>query len=139
MGIPVRKTTLPLPARERDSESQIEERARLSPRAGVELEVGVSTEHNFWSGLTLNVSEGGVFIATHHDVPLGTVLSLSISLPDGEEPIVALGEVRWRRPWGGDPDVPPGLGVKFVDVGDAALTRMRCFVQAVRDPLYFED
>lgn len=140
MGFPVRKPVPPpLPQSARDSVSQVREGARLFPRASVALEVGVSTEHNFWSGLTMNVSEGGVFVATHHDVPLGTVLSITISLPDGLDPVVALGEVRWRRPWTGDDDVPPGLGVKFVDIGDASMTRIRDFVKAVRDPLYFED
>jgi uncharacterized protein (TIGR02266 family) len=119
--------------------SQVRETARLFPRASVSLEIGVSSEHNFWSGITMNVSEGGVFIATHHDVPMGTVLSVSLTLPDGGEPVVALGEVRWARPYTGNADAPPGLGVGFVDISEAALSRVRRFVKAVRDPLYFED
>lgn len=122
-----------------ESRAAVSERARAYPRASVTLEISLSSEHNFWSGLTLNVSEGGVFVATHQKVPVGTLLSLSMTLPDGRPPIVALGEVCWTRSYGGDDDIPPGFGVRFVDVAEADLARVRRFVASVRDPLYFEE
>ena len=133
---------LPAIARRVESSTQTATRpetARAYPRASVSLDIGLTSEHNFWSGLTMNISEGGVFVATHQSVPVGTLLSLSLTIPDGYPAIVALGEVCWTRPYGGDDDVPPGIGVRFVDVADADLSRVRRFVQSVRDPLYFEE
>lgn len=120
-------------------EPETMEGSRLHPRACVSLTIGLTSEHNFWSGITLNVSEGGVFVATHQAVPVGTVLSLSIWLPRRTLPVVALGEVRWTRPYGGEDGEPPGFGVRFVDVAPAALREIAAFVQSVRDPLYFEE
>ncbi len=115
-----------------------EEGARRHPRASVSLTIGLSTEHNFWSGITMNVSEGGVFVATHQVAAVGTVVSLTLFLPGRPEPLTALGEVRWTRPYGGNDDVPPGLGVRFLEIDHAALDAVRHFVESVRDPLYFE-
>lgn len=127
-----------LPAYAIDDEISAEEIARRHPRASVSLTIGLSTEHNFWSGITLNVSEGGVFVATHQVAPVGTVVSLSLFLPGRTAPLVALGEVRWTRPYTGNDDVPPGLGVRFVQIDLEALDAVRTFVESVRDPLYFE-
>ena len=38
---------------------------RRYPRHDVELEVTMESESNFYMGLTENLSEGGIFIATH--------------------------------------------------------------------------
>lgn len=112
---------------------------RRTPRASVYVSMDVFSEHNFWTGLTMNMSEGGVFVATHHEVPVGTVLVTHMSLPFEEEPVVILAEVRWRRPLSDDPDSPPGLGLQFVDASDDAVSKIRRFVSTVRDPLFFEE
>ena len=51
---------------------------RLAPRADVQIAIDLGSEHNFWSGLTMNMSEGGVFVATFRDVPVGTTLSVEM-------------------------------------------------------------
>lgn len=112
---------------------------RVVPRTTVNVEIDLYSEHNFWSGLTMNMSEGGVFVATHRAVPPGTMLVLEMQLPDGGDPIVALAEVRWTRDYTGDPDVPPGLGLQFASLDDAALARVRSFVEGVREPLFYDD
>ena len=113
--------------------------ARHDERTDVFETIDMYSEHNFWSGLTMNMSEGGVFVATHKEVPVGTILVVEMELPGEEQPLVSLAEVRWSRAYNGDSDVPPGLGLQFVDLDDASLARVRRFVDSVRDPLLFED
>jgi Tfp pilus assembly protein PilZ len=100
---------------------------REAPRAAVYASVDLFSEHNFWSGLTMNMSEGGLFVATHHSVPVGN------------DPIVTLVEVRWTRSYSGQEDVPPGLGLQFIDTDAAALAKIRQFVSTIREPLFYED
>lgn len=112
---------------------------RRSERADVHVEVDVFSDHNFWSGLTMNMSEGGLFVATHAAVPVGTSLMVSLTLPGEEEPLLVRGEVRWTRPYNPRSDAWPGLGIQFVDLDDAALAKVRWFVDQIREPLYFEN
>jgi uncharacterized protein (TIGR02266 family) len=112
---------------------------REAPRAAVYASVDLFSEHNFWSGLTMNMSEGGLFVATHHSVPVGTRLVLNMVLPFENDPIVTLVEVRWTRSYSGQEDVPPGLGLQFIDTDAAALAKIRQFVSTIREPLFYED
>ncbi|HEU5076246.1 MAG TPA: hypothetical protein VFU02_18765, partial [Polyangiaceae bacterium] len=38
---------------------------RIDPRAAVELDVSLGSDHNFYAGFVENLSAGGVFVATH--------------------------------------------------------------------------
>jgi len=122
-----------------EHDAETGENARKAARAAVHVHIDVSSEHNFWSGLSMNMSEGGVFVATHRLVPIGTVLTLDMDLPNHDEPISVLAEVRWTRAYTGQDDVPPGLGLQFVDLDDAALAIVRRFVSTTREPLFFDD
>jgi uncharacterized protein (TIGR02266 family) len=113
--------------------------ARRSPRACVYVSIDVFSEHNFWTGLTMNMSEGGVFVATHHTAPVGTTLVVNMMLPFETQAIVTLAEVRWVRDYTGQDDVPPGLGLQFVDLDESSLAKIRKFVTTVREPLYFDE
>lgn len=112
---------------------------RAAPRAAVYATVALSSEHNFWTGLTMNVSEGGLFVATHNVVPLGTMLLLHMKLPFEPEQLVTLAEVRWTRPYSGQVDVPAGLGLQFVDTDPRVLAKIKRFVATIREPLFFDD
>ena len=123
----------------RKLDQKIAGETRSAPRAAVYVNIDVFSDHNFWSGLTMNMSEGGLFIATHNVAPVGTMLVLNMVLPFEEDPIVALAEVRWTRPFNGNNDVPPGLGLQFVDLDPIALAKVRRFVKTIREPLFFEE
>ncbi|MDB4944040.1 MAG: Signal recognition particle receptor protein FtsY [Labilithrix sp.] len=120
-----------------DQFAAIEERD--SRRENIYAAVDLFSEHNFWSGLTMNMSEGGLFVATHTTVPSGTRLLLHLLLPFEKAPLVVEAEVRWSRPYSGQADVPPGLGLRFVDVDPPTLKKIKKFVATVREPLFYED
>lgn len=109
---------------------------RKHPRANAYLCIDLCSEHNFWTGLTMNISEGGVFVATHVLLDPGTVVSMHLVLPQAR--ILTLGEVRWRREYTGDDDVPPGMGIQFVKLDPTSLKAVRDFVTKIREPILFE-
>jgi hypothetical protein len=69
---------------------------RAHERLAFEVSVDILSEHNFYGGLSLNVSEGGIF-ATHVHHPVGTRLEIRLLLQGDAEPTTLLTEVRWVR------------------------------------------
>ncbi len=111
---------------------------RVNPRCDVELEVNLDTDSNFYLGLTENISEGGLFVATHRYKPLGTLVTLSFKVPNRPDPITVKGEVRWLRPANGHNEVHPGMGIQFVDIGPEEQAAIRSFIRK-REPMFYED
>lgn len=111
---------------------------RATPRANAYLCIDICSQHNFWTGLTMNISEGGVFVATHVILPVGSLVGLHLELPREKDHILTLGEVRWSREYQGDDDVPPGLGIQFVGLERRSAEAIRKFVTTIREPLLFE-
>lgn len=110
---------------------------RNHTRVEVQVEVTLHTEHNFYTGLTENISEGGIFIGTVENLAVGTELDLTIKLPD-EPPLKILGQVRWVREFNlFTEDVPPGVGVCFVDLSDEASQAIEGFLHT-RAPLLYD-
>lgn len=120
-----------------DEDFRVREDERKSPRAIAYLCIDLCSEHNFWTGLTMNISEGGVFVATHVMLAPGSLVGLHLELPNHTR-IMTLGEVRWSRSYTGDDDVPPGLGIKFVGLDLSGLAAIRKFITTIREPLLFE-
>jgi uncharacterized protein (TIGR02266 family) len=111
---------------------------RRAARANAYLCIDLCSEHNFWTGLTMNLSEGGVFVATHVILPPGSLVGLHLELPNHPRRIMTLGEVKWSRAYTGDDDVPPGLGIQFIGLDNDSLSAIRKFVKTIREPLLFE-
>ncbi|MCC6217807.1 MAG: TIGR02266 family protein [Polyangiaceae bacterium] len=104
-------------------------------RVVVEVDVGLATESNFYAGLSLDLSAGGLFVATWSPQPPGTVVALSFVLPDGTM-VEAEGVVRWVRE--ASAAAPPGMGVQFQRLGVDELLAIQRFCQE-RPPLYVDD
>lgn len=130
------------PAREeadfREREPTSESNRRQHLRYAVELDVTLSSEHNFFQGFSENISAGGVFIATHLLKPIGERMEIVLNLPDGGEPVRAIGEVRWVRRYTEASNTPPGIGLRFVDLGAEDEARIADFLKD-REPLFYED
>lgn len=108
--------------------------ARIPMRADISLQ----SESNFFVGFSVNLSDGGIFLATEQDLPIGTEVELEFSLP-GAEKLKLQGVVRWRREV--DPHAPyitPGIGVQFVKVTEEVQEAIRRFV-AEREPIFYPD
>lgn len=109
---------------------------RREPRRACELELEFTDETHFYAGITQDLSQGGVFIATYRVFPVGSRLELGFQLPDGTE-VRARGVVRWVRAEGAPEAERPGMGVAFSELSESALTAIAAFCRD-RAPLYME-
>jgi uncharacterized protein (TIGR02266 family) len=107
-------------------------------RYRVDLDVTVTSEHNFYAGFVENMSVGGVFIATHQLKPVGERIELSVHLPGHTEAIRGVGEVRWVRVFSEQSNVPPGMGLRFDPLDDLSRARIEEFL-AKREPMFFDE
>jgi uncharacterized protein (TIGR02266 family) len=113
-------------------------RRREHSRFSVDLDVTVTSDHNFYAGFVENLSVGGIFIATHQLKPVGERIEFSVNLPGSEEPIRGAGEVRWVRVYSEASNVPPGMGIKFDQIAPAAVRAIESFL-AQREPLFNDE
>jgi uncharacterized protein (TIGR02266 family) len=111
---------------------------RVQPRFTVAVQVTMESEHNFYTGLTQDLSGGGLFVATHNLRPVGERVTLRFTLPTSSEPIVAVTEVRWIRPnpvpgGGGE----AGMGLMFLQLPPPAKEAIKAFLRK-RDSLLYD-
>lgn len=109
---------------------------RSHPRFVVELDLSLGSAQNFYAGVVENVSVGGVFIATHLCRPVGEQVEITIHLTDGDEPVRGVGEVRWVRALSEPDDLPPGMGIRFVELSEGAREAIERFLERTRLPSY---
>src|SRR5579859_5743033 len=122
---------------------------RAKPRFSVALSVTLFGDHNFYTGMTENVSEGGLFIRTQNVLPIGTRVKVEFTLPTAQSPLTIIGVVRWTR----SPDAMreeynnfgsvenassnPGMGIQFEDVDPKATDAIVKFTR-YRKPEFYE-
>jgi uncharacterized protein (TIGR02266 family) len=104
----------------------------------IELLLNESSEHNFWCGMSWDIEQGGVFIATHQPIRIGTVVELLVLLPDRPEPTTMSGVVRWTRQYVEGSDVPAGIGVKFGALDGPIRDAVHHFTDSIRPPILFD-
>jgi uncharacterized protein (TIGR02266 family) len=104
----------------------------------LEVPVDIESENNFYAGITGDVSEGGVFVATHAAPPADTAVMILLTLP-GHEPLELPGVVRWiRSPQAAGDGLPPGCGVKWLELPEQGRSAIARFVEE-REPIFFEE
>jgi uncharacterized protein (TIGR02266 family) len=80
---------------------------RQHPRRPVDLRVSYVNRGALARDLVTDLSPGGLFLRASHPLPVGTPVTLEVSV--GEyPPILVAGEVVWVR--------PAGMGVQFTGV-----------------------
>jgi uncharacterized protein (TIGR02266 family) len=111
---------------------------RAAQRIRMQAKIDYSSDNNFYSGFSTNISDGGVFIATVKLVAIGTQIDLFFRLPNGEG-IEAHGVVKWVREVDDSaPENMPGIGVQFVQLPDSAKSAIMGFIRE-REPMFFPD
>jgi len=110
---------------------------RRFDRAELHVDVSLESDHNFFVGFSENVSEGGLFVATHSLREMGSIVHLTFHLPQREHPVEVDAVVRWVRLYSETSDSPPGLGLQFVDLLNADALAIRSFIEG-RAPLFWD-
>jgi uncharacterized protein (TIGR02266 family) len=108
---------------------------RHSDRAPWIVDLEFGEDARFFTGLSLDISEGGIFVATYLEFAIGTKLQLCFELPDGTS-VEARGEVRWLRTEEMDGE-RPGIGICFTDLPENARASI-ADVCARQPPLYVD-
>jgi uncharacterized protein (TIGR02266 family) len=124
------------PARGDVEEVERIEEHRAAPRTSLVVELHMASDSHFFSGLSGDISEGGVFVSTYRDLATGTPVDLEFSLPGSHHVVHAKGEVRWHR--SASPDMPPGVGIAFDELPDEDRALIHRFC-TLRPPLYYDD
>jgi uncharacterized protein (TIGR02266 family) len=125
------RTTPPAPQPPRVS--GVQER-RVHRRYSANFEVNATSNHNFFTGFCQDISEGGIFLATHDIRPVGELVDLQFSLPCGHT-VRTAGIVRWQRVCATEEGAWPGIGVEFLALSPEDLRAIQAFF-AQREPLF---
>jgi len=105
-----------------------------SVRVPVSATATLATEQGEISGQVLNLSRGGVYVATDQALPAGTKVKVGLTLPRFTNPITLNGQVKWSNPVGpggvgsADGTLPPGIGVEFTDLPKLTQSTLNLFI-----------
>jgi hypothetical protein len=131
------------PAAEHDSSAPSPDRRSIPRRLPIAEPIVLGSEagsgHAFYTGFAQNISGNGIFVGTFGLGPqIGDVFMLEMEMPDGFQ-IVVQAEVRWKRDFVPEqPDVMPGLGLRFIDLSPEMEERINAYI-AQEGALFFEE
>jgi uncharacterized protein (TIGR02266 family) len=87
---------------------------RADARVSIETDVTIGGQGRVVTGVSADVSLGGIFVATYAPMAIGTRVSLRFRLPSGQ--VVGGGVVRWVRP--ARPGRLAGMGISLDELGE---------------------
>jgi uncharacterized protein (TIGR02266 family) len=79
------------------------------------VQVEFRTASSFLVAYSVNLSRGGLFLETPHEIPTGSMTQVTLKVP-GATPVNLVGVVQWRRT-DESMEGPAGLGIEFEDIG----------------------
>lgn len=112
---------------------------RENARRAYDIQVGVSTEHRLFTGLSHNISAGGLFIATEEHLAKGDKIEVKFSIPGSPHVFHKKAVVCWTRPFDADGDgrTRAGAGVRLEDLSDEEQRLLNAFLQ-VHDAIFYD-
>ena len=100
---------------------------RAHPRWSLRAAVDLESDEGCFSGLSSDVSAGGIFVAMRATPPKGAPVTVKVILPDGRK-LDLTGTVRWiREPVHADASKLPGCGIQWDDLPMDALRTLLHF------------
>ena len=83
------------------------------------------------TGFSVDLSTGGLFLTTSFPLDVDEKLSLIFSLPDSDRSISCKARVAWTNPEHDPrkPELPPGVGVQFVDMSLEDMKSLKLFLE----------
>lgn len=110
-------------------EDERREHDRISIRVGIEVKSGSVEE--FVDRHIRDISTGGLFLEIDEPLARGTRIEFRLKIGD-EDIIVGLGEVAWARPPDEATELPPGVGVHFIQLEGSSSRVVEAFVERQR-------
>ncbi|HNT26539.1 MAG TPA: TIGR02266 family protein [bacterium] len=111
---------------------------RIGAEFTVSFELAAEGPHKFFTGITQDISKGGIFLSTLQTLPIGTKMKIAFAV-EGRN-INAQAEVRWvRGPEASDSmGVTPGMGLRFVDIAEEDRVYIDAYVKE-KETIYYDD
>ncbi|MFO0724782.1 MAG: response regulator [Myxococcota bacterium] len=112
---------------------------RSTRRVPCNLSVSFRDGETIYKSTTLNISNGGILIATDHPLEIGTHIDLNLELPTEGKPISAVGKVAWigRAPGAAqEGSSSVGVGIKFSKIAPGDLKAIVDYVNSVSRAVY---
>lgn len=107
---------------------------RLMPRWRLRASLDLTSEDGLYAGLSYDVAEGGIFVATYDTPIVGARVDLTLTLPDGSD-VEVMGVVRFVRDAELASDgLPAGCGVECKGLSVDAQRAIADFA-TIREPL----
>lgn len=97
---------------------------RQGPRVPVQIWVEEATDRELYFQRSANLSAGGIYLENTIPHPIGTRVTLRFTLPGEQERFEVRAEVVGAI--AGEEEL--GMGLKFVELGDAEAERIRKYV-----------
>ncbi len=112
---------------------------RQSERVDLEIEIGMESDTNFYTGIMQDISAGGVFVATHNLHKIGEKMRIELRLPGTPHPLVVHTVVSWiRQESNGSADEPAaGMGLRFIAPDPALVAACNRFMEQ-RESLFYD-
>lgn len=104
-----------------ESASDIKE----APRGTKVVSLTFNRKEDLLQAFSENTTDCGVFIKTLKPLPEGERFFLKLRVPDVLETFKIGCEVSWGRPETGNPAEPPGMGIKFIQISQPDMQRMK--------------
>jgi len=122
---------------EKQKDGVVYSRQRSDKRLAIQLEVSLTSPHNFFRGFTEDISKGGIFVATHRILPIGTEVLVTLIL-DGRE-FVLPARVAWIRESNAlvSQGIEPGMGLQFVGLTLEQTVAIEDFIKK-KEPIFFD-
>ena len=113
---------------------------RASDRAPLQVKVDFQVNDMTCTGVTRNISAGGLFVATDELPRVGARINLRFSLPGTGRELAVQTEVRWVREKKSPPDenAPAGMGLQFLNPSAEDVAALDQFL-ARRDALMSDE
>ena len=110
---------------------------RKHPRWVMHAAVDLHSDDNLYAGLSYDVSAGGIFVATAMTPPVGALVMIAVTLPDGTQ-LDLSGTVRWVRDAKmSSAGLPTGCGIEWHELPMEALRALLHFAEH-REPVLWD-
>jgi uncharacterized protein (TIGR02266 family) len=111
---------------------------RSTRRVPCQISMSIRNGEQVYTSKTLDISHGGIFVATERQLPIGTVIDMTFQIPNTAKVVTAVGKVAWvgRAPDGATGSSTAGCGVKFSKIDPADLQVIVDYVNRVSRVVY---
>lgn len=101
---------------------------RNRPRLPIKINVDFTSHDSALRVLSLNISAGGIYLATYNPLPPGSTVVLHLHLPTLDSAVEVLGEVVWNNIHPeANSGLPEGMGIRFLNMSSLAQRHLGLF------------